>query len=77
MIGFYMLMIGGSSKQDGLSFRQIRQFLTESECAKATPLSIELCVDFYVDLYDLESATDDRERTEKYSYLLGKSIPDE
>lgn len=40
-------------------------------CDRLTPLSSELCAQYYTDIYMLDNITDDRERGIVLSYLQG------
>ena len=42
-------------------------------CNGLTPMSINLCVDFYMHTYNISSAPNDQERGVRLSYVLGKT----
>ena len=47
---------------DGYTMNYTRRILKEGLCPLITPLSIELCVDYLINLYDFESIVSDEER---------------
>jgi len=56
---------------NGLSLDSIKRILEIVECAMAAPLFIKLCVEFLVNLYQLDQFTDNQQRTLAYSLMLG------
>jgi len=77
-IQFYYLIYQFNPAEDalnnGLSLDSIKGILETKECAMPVPLSTKLCVEFLVDLYQLDQFTDNRQRTIAFSYLLGATF---
>jgi len=59
---------------NGLSLDSIKGLLEATECAMAAPLSTKLCVEFLVDLYQLDQFTDNQQRTIAYSHVSGATF---
>ena len=47
---------------NGFTLNYTRKILEEDLCPKITPLSVELCADYVINLYGLKSITSDEER---------------
>ena len=58
---------------NGMSKEYARVTLT-SICEKATPLSVDLCVNSLMSTYGLDTITDDKERGIQLSYVYGMYI---
>lgn len=48
--------------------------LMRTLCKSTTPMSIGLCVDFYMNAYNITNAPDDQERGVRLSYAFGKLL---
>ena len=55
---------------DGLSLDYVKIALLHT-CEVATPPSVNLCVEFYINTYGLDTTDDDKERGVRLSYALG------
>lgn len=71
--GFAQMMKFPDVREVGVGMDLARAFLGV-HCAMVTPMSVNLCVDFVIDLYKLDEATDDKDRAVKIMMFLGKSI---
>ena len=58
------------SVEHGLSISYVRLALREL-CKTTTPLSVNLCIEFYIKTYGLDVITNDTERGIRLSYVLG------
>ena len=59
------------SIENGLSRNYARMVLTDL-CKKTTPLSVNLCINFYMKTYGLDTTDDDIKRGLELSFLYGR-----
>ena len=65
------MRLTNESIQNGMSREYIRLAVTNL-CNAATPLSVNLCIDFFIRTYELDSFNDDKQRGIRLSQIFGK-----
>lgn len=77
---FYPLFIGLLASlasvdiQEGTTLGFVKGVVLPAYCVEITPLSVQLCVDFLTQRYDLANTDDDKERARRLTTMLGPSI---
>ena len=69
---FPMVSARNESTDDGCSMEMVTEFLSQFCSHTFTTQAPELCTEFIIQQYGLDTAADGRERAVRLSYLFGK-----